>query len=57
MPYSSPASGSLDGFKVMMISNIADSLYQFRRELVVELLNMGAQVHLVSPEGQYIEYF
>ena len=43
--------------KVLFLSNSSGGLYNFRKELVEELINRGFDVHISSPRGSKIDLF
>ena len=43
--------------KVLILANSDSGLYQFRKELVEELIAHGEEVYICVPDGKYISFF
>jgi glycosyltransferase involved in cell wall biosynthesis len=41
--------------KILLASNTAWSIYNFRKELILHLINQGHQIHCLCPEGSHID--
>ncbi|WP_102335496.1 hypothetical protein [Salimicrobium jeotgali] len=43
--------------KIFVLTNSINGLYNFRREVIIELLNEGYDVFIVAPHSEKVSYF